>query len=50
MAKRKDTVELICSIAELSSMFEESHSLDEFLDAVVRTVAAHMLLMSATAQ
>ncbi len=42
MAKRKDTVELICSIAELSSMFEESHSLDEFLDAVVRTVAAHM--------
>ncbi|NQU38828.1 MAG: phosphoenolpyruvate--protein phosphotransferase [Lentisphaerae bacterium] len=42
MANNKDTVELVCSIAELSSMFEESHSLDEFLDAVVRTVAAHM--------
>ncbi len=42
MAKRKDTVELICSIGELSSMFEESHSLDQFLAAVVRTVATHM--------
>jgi phosphotransferase system enzyme I (PtsP) len=42
MPKSKDTVALVCSIAELSSIFEESHSLDEFLRAVVRTVATHM--------
>jgi len=31
MAKRKDTVEVICSIAELSSMFEESHTLNMYV-------------------
>jgi phosphotransferase system enzyme I (PtsP) len=37
-----DNVELICSIAELAACFENSHSIQEFLQKVVTTVAKHM--------
>lgn len=42
MSKSRDNVELICTVAELGSLFTETRSLDEFLDNVVKTVADHM--------
>jgi len=39
---KKDNVELICSVAELSGLFEKSRSLGDFLQSVVSTVAYHM--------
>ncbi len=42
MNKQRDNVALICTVAELGSLFTETHSLDEFLDNVVKTVADHM--------
>jgi phosphotransferase system enzyme I (PtsP) len=38
----KANVNLICDIAELSSLFEKSSSLDDFLQAAVSVVAYHM--------
>ena len=38
----KDNVDLICDVAELAALFEESSSLEEFLDRVVSLVAAHL--------
>lgn len=38
----KDNVELICSVAELVGLFTGSHSLDEFFQRLVDTVAEHM--------
>lgn len=39
---RKDNVDLICSVAELSTLFEKSSSLGDFLQSVVKLVADHM--------
>ncbi len=39
---RKDNVDLICSIAELSGLFRNSSTLDDFLRNVVSIVAYHM--------
>lgn len=39
---RKDNVDLICSVAELSALFEKSSSLNDFLQSVVTLVADHM--------
>ena len=39
---KKDTVELICSVSELSSLFESAAGLDGFLQKVVSLVAYHM--------
>lgn len=39
---RKDNVDLICSVAELSTLFEKSSGLTDFLQAVVKLVADHM--------
>ena len=41
-AKAKDNVDLICSVAELSGLFANSHDLQGFLHEVVNMVAAHM--------
>jgi phosphotransferase system enzyme I (PtsP) len=38
----KNPVELICDVAELSALFEETSSLDGFLDKVVGIIAHHM--------
>jgi phosphotransferase system enzyme I (PtsP) len=38
----KANVNMICDVAELSSLFEKSNSLDDFLQAAVSTVAYHM--------
>lgn len=38
----KANVNMICDVAELSSLFEKSKSLDDFLQAAVSTVAYHM--------
>ncbi len=38
----KTNVEMICDVAELSSLFEKSSSLDDFLQSAVSTVAWHM--------
>ena len=38
----KADVSMICDVAELSALFEKSSSLDDFLQAVVSTVAWHM--------
>lgn len=38
----KTNVNMICDIAELSSLFEKSRSLDDFLESAVSTVAYHM--------
>jgi phosphotransferase system enzyme I (PtsP) len=38
----KANVNMICDIAELSSLFEKSSSLDDFLQAAVSVVAYHM--------
>lgn len=38
----KANVNMICDVAELSSLFEKSSSLDDFLQAAVSTVAYHM--------
>lgn len=38
----KTNVNMICDIAELSSLFEKSEGLDDFLQAAVSTVAYHM--------
>ncbi len=38
----KTNVNMICDIAELSSLFEKSSGLDDFLQAAVSTVAYHM--------
>jgi len=38
----KDKVDLICDVAELAALFEETSSLEEFLDRVVGLVADHM--------
>jgi phosphotransferase system enzyme I (PtsP) len=40
--EHKDNVDLICSVAELSGLFEKSRGLDDFLQAVVKLVAEHM--------
>ncbi len=40
--KRKDNVDLICSVAELSGLFSNSRDLEGFLQEVVNMVAAHM--------
>jgi phosphotransferase system enzyme I (PtsP) len=42
VSKSRDNVELICTVAELGSLFTETQSLDGFLDNVVKTVAEHM--------
>ncbi len=42
MVNKRDNVELICTVAELGSLFTETKSLDEFLNNVVKTVAEHM--------
>lgn len=42
MAEQKDSVDLICSVAELSGLFANSHDLRGFLQQVVSMVAAHM--------
>ena len=42
MSKYRDNVKLICTVAELGSLFTETQSLDGFLDNVVKTVAEHM--------
>jgi hypothetical protein len=34
---QKDNVDLICSIAELASCFERSHSIKEFLSEAIAT-------------
>ncbi|MFC1467878.1 phosphoenolpyruvate--protein phosphotransferase [Verrucomicrobiota bacterium] len=39
---RKDNVDLICSVAELSSLFEKSSSLNDFLQSVAKLVCGHM--------
>ncbi len=39
---RDESVEMICSIGELASIFERSHSLEELLQAAVEIVANHM--------
>ena len=38
----KTNVDMICDVAELSSLFEKSSSLDDFLQSAVSTVAWHM--------
>jgi phosphotransferase system, enzyme I, PtsP len=38
----KANVNMICDVAELSSLFEKSSNLDDFLQAAVSTVAYHM--------
>ena len=38
----KANVNMICDIAELSSLFEKSSSLDDFLQSAVSVVAWHM--------
>lgn len=38
----KDNVDLICDVAELTTLFERSQSLDDFLQTVVSVVAWHM--------
>ncbi|QHI68563.1 phosphoenolpyruvate--protein phosphotransferase [Tichowtungia aerotolerans] len=38
----KTNVNMICDVAELSSLFEKSSGLDDFLQAAVSTVAYHM--------
>ncbi len=38
----RDHVELVCSVAELGSLFAGTRSLDDFLRKVVHTVAEHM--------
>jgi phosphotransferase system enzyme I (PtsP) len=38
----KANVNMICDVAELSSLFEKSSGLDDFLQAAVSTVAYHM--------
>jgi len=38
----KANVEMICDVAELSSLFEKSSGLDDFLQSAVSTVAWHM--------
>lgn len=38
----KNRVELICSVAELTSMFAGGKSLDDFLGSVVNTICRHM--------
>lgn len=40
---RKDNVDLVCNVAELSALFESSSSLSDFLQSVVELVADHML-------
>ncbi|MCP5488225.1 MAG: phosphoenolpyruvate--protein phosphotransferase [Verrucomicrobia bacterium] len=42
MNTRKDNVDLICSIGELAGLFENSSSLENFLQNVVSIVAYHM--------
>ena len=42
MAEKKDSVDLICSIAELSGLFERTDNLSDFLGTVVSMVAYHM--------
>jgi len=39
---RKENVNMICDVAEISSLFEKSSGLDDFLQAAVSTVAWHM--------
>ena len=39
---RKDNVDLICNIGELSGLFKKSSSLEDFLQTVVSIVAYHM--------
>ena len=39
---KKDTVELICSVGELASLFESQAGLAGFLQKVVSLVAYHM--------
>ena len=39
---KKDTVELICSVTELASLFESKAGLTGFLQKVVSLVAYHM--------
>ncbi|MBB6482030.1 phosphoenolpyruvate--protein phosphotransferase [Spirochaeta isovalerica] len=39
---KKDNVELICSISELSSLFKEKTNVQGFLSKVTSTIAAHM--------
>ena len=38
----KDNIDLICDIGELAGLFERTHSLVDFLQKVVSTVAYHM--------
>jgi phosphotransferase system enzyme I (PtsP) len=42
MAKKKDRVEMICSVGELAGLFEKSSDLEHFLDTVVSIIAFHM--------
>ncbi len=42
MAERDDSVDLICSVGELSGLFSKSRDLGGFLQQVVEMVAAHM--------
>lgn len=42
MNANKDNVEMICSIGELASLFEGSHSIEDFLQTAVKIVATHM--------
>lgn len=39
---KKNPFDMICSVAELSALFERSHGLDDFLDAVVSMISKHM--------
>jgi phosphotransferase system, enzyme I, PtsP len=41
-AKKKDNVDLICDIGELSAMFHSTSKLDNFLQNVVTMIAEHM--------
>ncbi len=41
--KRKDNVELICSVSEISSMFKKAGDIPHFLDQTVRILSRHML-------
>ncbi len=44
MPEKKDAVDLICSVSELVGLFEKSTGLNDFLQAVVSTVATHSSL------
>ena len=38
----RKAIDLICSVAELTSLFERQKSIEEFLDHTVKLIAQHM--------